>query len=343
MSVRRSFLLAALTGVVACRPSAPRAAAPAGPAPGADSVVAQVGEVRLTLAELDRKASGSLAQIRHDEYEARQRTLDQWVADTLIEGEARARSMTREALLKAEIEDHVKEPTPAQISEFYVVRGGPSSGYSQEQLTPQIVRALKEQTRTERRTALLDRLKAKATVRTSLVEPRTEVAVPADAPSLGPADARVTVVEFLDYECPYCHRVQETVETLLARNPGKVRFVHREYLIGKPRSLEAARAARCAGDQGKFWPYHNALLSGRPDMSDAGLKQKAASLGLDAGAFSTCLASDRHDASIREAAAKGSELGVSSTPTFFINGRRLVGAQPLESFQKLIDEELKGG
>src|SRR5262245_24483706 len=338
MSVRRCFALGALLGLAACKPSSNRAVADA-PPPGADTVVGQVGDARLTLAELDRKAAGALAQVRHDEYEVRQRVLDQWTAETLVEAEARRRGVTKDALLKAEIEDHVKEPSQTEIAEFYAIRGGPSSGYTQEQLTPRIIQALKEQARGQRRQDLLDRLKAKTTVRTALLEPRTEVEIPADAPSLGPADARVTVVEFLDYECPYCHRVQDVVEKLLAQNKGKVRFVHREYLIGKPRSLEAARAARCAGDQGKFWPYHNALLGQHSDMSDAGLTQKAASLGLETAAFSACLASDKHDAAIREASEKGAVLGVSSTPTFFINGRRLVGAQPLESFQRVIDEE----
>jgi protein-disulfide isomerase len=235
----------------------------------------------------------------------------------------------------------VKAPTRTEIEEFYVRRGGPGSGYTVDQLAPQIERSLREQGRGSRRNVLLEQLKEKDKVRIALREPRATVAVPAEAPALGPAAAKVTVVEFLDYECPYCHRAQDVVEQLLAQNKGRVRFVHREYLIGKPRSLEAARAARCAGDQGKFWEYHRSLLT-QPDMSDASLNRKAATLGLDAGNFKACLASDRHDASIRQATEQGSSLGVSGTPTFFINGRRLVGVRPVESFQQVIDEELKG-
>ena len=305
-------------------------------------MVAEIGDLRITLAEVDRKAAGSLERIRAEEYEVRRQALDELVAEKLFAREAAARGLSKDVLLKKEIEDQIKAPTRPEIEEFYLRHGGTGSGYTVDQLTPQIERSLKDQARSGRRTALLEQLKQKGQVRIALREPRAEVAVPAEAPTLGPAGAKVTVVEFLDYECPYCHRVQDVVEQLLAQNQGKVRFVHREYLIGKPRSLEAARAARCAGEQGKFWEYHRSLLT-QPDMTDASLNRKAATLGLDAGRFSTCLASGRYDASIHQATENGAALGVSGTPTFFINGRRLVGVRPVESFQQVIDEELKGG
>ncbi|HEX6738346.1 MAG TPA: thioredoxin domain-containing protein [Vicinamibacteria bacterium] len=328
-----------------CRPgngtsqSATHAAAAA---PGGDAVAAEVGGVRITVAEVDRKAAGSLERIRSEEYEIRKQALDELVAEKLFEREAAARGLSKEALVKAEIDDQVAAPTHEQIEDFYIRRGGQSSGYTVEQLTPQIERSLREQARSSKRSALLAKLKEKDNVKIALREPRAEVMVPDGAPTLGPAGAKVTVVEFLDYECPYCHRVQDVVEQLLHQNQGRVRFVHREYLIGKPRSMEAARAARCAGEQGKFWEYHRSLLT-QPDMSDASLDKKAQTLGLDSGRFQSCRASDRYDAAIRQATENGAELGVSGTPTFFINGRRLVGVRPVESFQQVIDEELKGG
>jgi protein-disulfide isomerase len=347
MSWRRILALGALAApLLHCRPAAPGAGGSGGgsaaaPAPGGDAVAAEIGDLRVTMAEVDRKAAGALERLRSEEYEVRRQALDELVAEKLFEREAAARGVSREALLKVEVDDKVAAPTRAQVEEFYAARGGARSGYTVDQLAPQIERSLREQQRGARRAALLDELREKTPVRIALREPRAEVEVPESAPTLGPKSAKVTVVEFLDYECPYCHRVQDVVEQLLAQNKGQVRFVHREYLIGKPRSLEAARAARCAGDQGKFWEYHRALLA-QPDMSDAGLQGKAQALGLDAGSFKSCLASDRHDASIREASAHGSALGVSGTPTFFINGRRLVGVRPVESFQQVIDEELKG-
>jgi protein-disulfide isomerase len=171
--------------------------------------------------------------------------------------------------------------------------------------------------------------------------PRTALNFPADAPSLGPATAPVTIVEYLDYQCPFCHKVQGAVDEVLSQYPGKVRFVHREYLLGKPRSRAAARAARCAGEQGKFWDYHRSLLEAPGDMGDEDLQRRAAGLGLNAGNFSACVASDRFDAAIDKSTASASSLGIDSTPTFFVNGRRLVGVQSGEQFREVIDAELK--
>jgi protein-disulfide isomerase len=130
------------------------------------------------------------------------------------------------------------------------------------------------------------------------------------------------------------------VDEIMGRYPGKVRFVHRDFLLGKPRSLPAARAARCAGEQGKFWEYHRDLLVTPGDMGDADLKSRAAGMGLDGGKFSTCAASDRFDADIRSATESGQSLGIDSTPTFFVNGRRLVGAVPADQFAEVIEDEL---
>jgi protein-disulfide isomerase len=178
-------------------------------------------------------------------------------------------------------------------------------------------------------------------VKILLSEPRAVVQVPASAASLGPADAKVTIVEFLDYQCPFCHRAQESVDQMLKEYEGKVRFVHRDYLLGKPRSLAAARAARCAGEQGKFWEYHRSLLLQAGDLSDADLTNRAKALGLDGGRFASCAATDKFDADIQSATDAGSQLGVSGTPTFFVNGKRAVGALTEQQFRELIDAELQ--
>jgi protein-disulfide isomerase len=130
------------------------------------------------------------------------------------------------------------------------------------------------------------------------------------------------------------------VDQVLARYPDTVRFVHRDFLLGNPRSLPTARAARCAGEQGRFWEYHRTLLSDTAH-EDADLRKKAVGLGLDGQRFAACVASTRHDAAIEGATAQGREAGVSATPTFFINGRRVVGVRPFEEISAVIEEELK--
>ena len=179
-------------------------------------------------------------------------------------------------------------------------------------------------------------------MKVTLEEPRTQITIPADAPILGSVGAPVTLVEFLDYQCPYCHRVQGIVDHIIGQYPGKVRFVHRDFPLDSvhPQAMDAARAARCAGDQGKFWEYHRKLLA-EPGHEKADLRNRALALGLDERRFAACLASTQHDAAIEQSSAQGRELGVSGTPTFFINGRRLVGVRSPEDFAKVIEEELK--
>src|SRR5262249_7689366 len=159
--------------------------------------------------------------------------------------------------------------------------------------------------------------------------------------SLGEEKARVTVVEYLDYQWPYCKRAQSTVDELLKSYKGKIRFVHRDFPIqGHPRAFPAAQAARCAGEQGKFWDYHRGMLTSGLPLEDGDLRSLASGLGLKGDAFAQCLASGRFDTDIKASFQSGATLGVDSTPTFFINGRRLTGARPVAQFEEIIDEEL---
>ena len=131
--------------------------------------------------------------------------------------------------------------------------------------------------------------------------------------SLGPEKAPVTIVEYSDYLCPYCQKAQTVVDEVLARNPGKIRFVHRDFLLGRPRSMAVARAAHCAADQGKFWEYRNGLMETPGDWSDQYLLSRAAPLGLDRSSFQACLASDRHDKAILQS-SRGRQRSSACSP-----------------------------
>jgi protein-disulfide isomerase len=153
----------------------------------------------------------------------------------------------------------------------------------------------------------------------------------------------VTIVEFTDYQCPYCHRAQGVIDQVLSRYAGKVRFVHLDFpLDGHPGAVPAARAARCAGEQGQFWEYHRSLMTAPGTLDETDLKGRASALKLNAGAFGSCLSSSRHDDAIHAALRQGEELGVTGTPAYFVNGRMLSGARPVEAFTELIDAELAG-
>lgn len=164
-----------------------------------------------------------------------------------------------------------------------------------------------------------------------------------DDPTLGPADATVTIVEFSDYECPYCQVWHEQVfGELVAAYGSKVRFVYRDFPLDEvhPQARPAAIAATCAGAQGKFWEYHSLLFGGELGLGSEARTTYAQQLGLDLERFTACIADEAGSAEVDADLQDAYELGVRGTPTFFINGRPLVGAQPLQAFAAIIDEEL---
>jgi protein-disulfide isomerase len=339
------LVAAAASTVSACsRASGPVSAPPPASSGNTRQVVAEVDGVAITRGDLDQKAAESLVAIRQQEYETLRRALDEMITDRLIEKEAASRKVTKEALLKAEIDDQVPEPDAARVDALYEQHKHRFGGKSREQMGPDIARAVHQQELTARRAAFVEGLRGRAKVRVALDPPRAQVAIPADAPALGPPSAPVTMVEFSDYQCPYCRRAQATVDELVAKYKNKLRLVHRDFpLEGHPRAMPAARAARCANEQDRFWDYHRGLLNGTGDFSDEDFKGRAKALGLDAGKFETCLQSPRHDAEIRASIEDGTRVGVTGTPAFFINGRMLFGARPIEQFQEVIEAELRGG
>jgi protein-disulfide isomerase len=341
--MRQAVLLSSLSLVcaAACSPSGgARAASPAPAPPDKGEVVAEVAGRAVTREEVDQRAAGGLQRLEQEAYELRRQALDELVAERLVEQEAAARGVTPEALFKAEVADKVGVPTPEQVRSIYEGSRDRLGDRSFAEVAPHIERSLRDQARSEREAEFHRQLRARSTVKVALAPPRATVTVPADAPALGPADAKVTIVGYLDYQCPYCHRAQAIVDRVVEQYKGRVRLVHQDFLLGRPRSLPAARAARCAGDQGRFWDYHRSLLMKPGDMSDEDLRGRAAALSLDGVRFGACLASTAHDAAIQKAVEDGHALGITGTPTFFVNGRRLVGARPFEDFQELIEAEL---
>jgi len=168
---------------------------------------------------------------------------------------------------------------------------------------------------------------------------------------LGKAEAPVTLVEYSDFQCPYCLRhFSETQNRLVAEyvNTGKVKILFKNFPIPElhPQAFQASVAAECAGEQGKFWAYHDVLFqrfgARTIDYSPAGLGSYAVGLQLDREKFDACLRDEKITARINADRQEGSRLGVRGTPTFFVNGQQLVGAQPYEAFKAAIDAALAG-
>lgn len=320
----------------------PSSAPASSPRPGGTAVVAEIDGAPITQAEVDARAQSELQRLEDQQYEIRRRALDQLISEKLVAREAMARGVDRDTLFRQEIEDKVGKPTAQEVDHVWELNKHRVGARTKEELRPNIERSIVENKMSDRMEAFQQQLREKAKVRVLLQQPRATVQVPAGSPETGPAAAPVTIVEFSDYLCPFCQRAEEVVQKVMARHEGKVKFVHVDYLIGKPRSLEVARAARCAGDQGKFWEYRQDLLLKPGDWTDAELVARARKLGLEAGAFQQCVTSRRHDQGIQASTRIGEELGVTGTPTFFVNGRRMVGVRTERQFDEIIAEELGG-
>ena len=167
-------------------------------------------------------------------------------------------------------------------------------------------------------------------------------------PALGDANAPVTVVEYADYQCPFCERFYSgTFPDLKSKyiDTGKVKFIYQDYSFLGPDSTTAAEAAQCANDQGKFWAFHDYLFSNQGQEGSAWAvaaneKKFAAAVGLKASTFATCLDSGKYASLVQQETASGKAVDVSATPTVFVNGHIIVGAQPTETFEAAIDKEL---
>lgn len=164
-----------------------------------------------------------------------------------------------------------------------------------------------------------------------------------DDPSLGPADAPITIIEFSDFNCPYCRAWnQQVFHQLLDHYADQIHFVYRDFPIvgGGSVGQQAAQAANCAAEQDRYWDYHDALFSGTYSLDPGGYLAAAQSLGMDAATLGDCLDSGRYADESQADLRYGAAVGVSGTPTFFINGIPLIGAQPLSRFIEIIDAEL---
>lgn len=164
-----------------------------------------------------------------------------------------------------------------------------------------------------------------------------------DDPAFGPKNAPITIIEFSDYQCPYCRKwYVETFAKLMSTYPNQIRFIYRDFPLTSihPEAAPAAIAAECANDQGKYWEFHDRLFTGEYGMNSTAYVQYATDLGLNKDKFQACLSNTSYANEVQGDLQYASSIGVRSTPTFFINGIALIGAQPFEAFQQVIDSEL---
>jgi protein-disulfide isomerase len=314
--------------------------------------VATIGDQAVTQAQLEVAAADQLdqlelkrlqmmAQLEQERQKVLRDALEKMIEDRLLEMEAKARGVSKDDLVKQEITSKVPEVTDEDVHSFYQELSKQRQRLPpEERLAPQIRSHLQKQKEQAVREAFIDQLKEKYHAEMLLSEPRVEVATEG-FPTRGPVNAPVTMVEFSDFECPFCGRVVPTIEKIKQTYGDKVRLVFRQFPLQiHPHAAKAAEASLCAREQGKFWEMHDAMFGDQHNLSVAQLKAKAKSIGLDTAQFDQCLDKGKYTDTVKSDVKAGMIAGVSGTPAVFINGRFVNGAQPYGTFTRIIDEEL---
>jgi len=306
------------------------------------TTVADVNGERISLQDLKQASGEQLAMLEDQAYRLKQQKLEQMIGDRLLAREAGRRKVSVESLIETEVTSKAAAVTAEEIHRVYELNKNQLQKPEPE-VTDQIRTLLHDQKVAIRREEFVKSLQSLAKVSIFLVPPdpfRSDVG--AEGPSRGAADAPVTIVEFEDFQCPFCKKAQGTLEQVLLRYKDKVRVVHRDFPLQPlhPASQKAHEAARCAEEQGKFWEYRDLLYKNAPAAAPEQLNDYASRTGMDVTAFKQCLDSGKFKLVVQKDETEGNRLGVQGTPAFFINGRLLSGAQPENEFARVIDEEL---
>lgn len=343
---------------------APANAAPAAQAQAAAPVAAGEGIVSVngqTLSEgdlvsgLKGRGKGQYFKAKAEFFEAQQDALNGYLFDHLVSLEAKQSGKTSEEIVKAEVESKIKKVGDKDVQKFYDNFKEQASKMNRpipplsDEIKGRIRQQLEGEKQEERKTVYFDQLKKKYKVTYLMSPPRMEVAN-GDRPVRGSNSAPITIVEFSDFECPYCQKGAQTMEKVLKEYKGKVKLYFRDYPLGfHPHAKPAAVAARCAQEQGKFWEYHDQLFNSQKDWLGKAKEDKATegylAIAKKAGvkkedAFKACLEGGQKMALVEADQAAGEDVGVTGTPAFFVNGVPLSGAMPFEKFKEVIDQEL---
>jgi protein-disulfide isomerase len=311
-----------------------------------DAVLATVGNHQITEQEVDQEILKRILRSVDSSklYEWRKDAVNGMVDQYLIDKAAKKAGLPPDQYVAHEINaDNSNKVTEADARKYYDGHKAQIQAQTTrpfDQIKGELIAALQRQQNTERREQLMAKLKADEPVKIMLVEPRVKVESEGH-PSTGGKDAPVTIVEFSDFQCPFCRAAENSLKAVKDRYGDKVRLVYLDFPLGMhAHAMDAARAGRCAGEQGKFWQFHDAMFADQSKLTPEDLKADAKNLGLDTKAFDACFDSNKYDAQIHKDMSQGTSLGVTATPTFYINGRQILGAQPPDRFDEVIDDEL---
>jgi len=306
--------------------------------------LAEVNGKAVTSEEVESVLGARLAQLEEQIYQLKRQRLESLIAERLLANEAARRGVSTQALLSVEVTSKAAPVTDQDVENFYQTNKAQIGGVLDVNLRARITSYLQNQRLDARREEFLQALRAQAKVVINLPPPQFRLKTSTEgAPFRGGDRAPVTIIEFSDFHCPFCVKAQTALAQVMARYGERVKLVYRHFPIDQlhPQARRAAEAASCANDQGKFWAYHDQLYAAGADASPDRLKALAQAAGLDIQAFDQCLSSGKRQQAVQKDVDEAARLGIGGTPSFIINGRWLSGAQPLESFVRVIEEELR--
>jgi protein-disulfide isomerase len=314
------------------------------PATNADSeVVATInGQKKITLKEVDDLAGPELQGLLDKITALRKRALNNLIVRTLLEDKARAKGLTVEQYSKLLLPEHV-EVEQKQVDDLYLANANRFPSLSEAEAKQRIKLDLENRAKFEAYQKAIAAMREQANVAILLREPvGPTVNVNATGPAKGAGNAPVTIVEFSDFQCPFCKEASITMRQLLASSGNNVKLIYKHMPLPNHQwAFQAAQAAVCANEQGKFWEYHDRLFERSIDLSTESLRRYAADLGLKATEFNACLESETSRAAVMRDVQEAKQAGILGTPTFIINGKVLRGAKTLEEFRAVIERELK--
>ena len=334
-----AIALVAFTALITWGVSRPQSAAVL-PQATQGEVLAKVGDYEITRQEVEEVAPDQFIQAKQQLHDITQRALDQAIDTKLVDLQAEKEGLDSQGLVVREVLSKLSEPTEEQIDSVYNAYREQLNSAPRDSVAPQIVDFLTRQERAVAMQVFVAQLRAQYDVRNYLEPARIEVE--AIGPSKGPEDAPITLVEFSDFECPFCVRVLPTIEQVQQTYGDQVRIVYRQFPLNAihPNAQLSAEASLCADAQGKFWEMHDAIFEARGKAGADRLKTMASDLGMDSDLFGTCLDSGQFRGQVAADVEAGRQAGVTGTPALFINGRFLSGAQPFNVVSRVIDDEL---
>lgn len=303
---------------------------------GTGQPVARISGRVLTLGDLQSQESGKLLQAQYQFYLSERKALEEAIDNRLLDDEAQKKQITTDQLLEKEVYKDVKDPTEDQLQVYFE---GLDTQESYQSVRDEILQHIRELRRNKARAAYVEQLRKNARINILLMPPAANVET-ASAFVKGDRNAPVVLVEFADYECPYCQKVNPKIQQLKKEFGDSLTVIYKDFPLPMHHSSEkAAEASRCAGEQGKFWEYHDVLFYSKL-LEPADLKEHARVLKLDSDRFDSCLDNGTEAAAVKKDLEEAKSLGLTGTPSFFVNGHFFSGVVDYDVLKDIVNQQL---